>query len=287
MIEKVIEQLKQCTSYSEASRIVFGIDYYNASVKSKLVHYCNNVGIDILTVIHENKNKKKYCLQCGKLLNQKQSKFCSSSCAATYNNHRREHTEKTKQKISETLLRRYEAQGGKHANRENSIVRVFECTCKTCGKQFLARKKNSKHCSYKCSAHDPEVQEKLRKKQLALVEKGEHEGWKTRNIKSYAERFWETVLNNNNIEYIRETHDNGKYFIDFEIHKDDIVIDLEIDGKQHRYKERVENDKKRDAYHTNLGYVVYRIEWNEINTDKGKKMMEDKINAFVNFYTSL
>jgi hypothetical protein len=60
--------------------------------------------------------------------------------------------------------------------------------------------------------------------QEKLIEEGKHSGWKTRNIRSYAELFWEKVFNNNNIAYQPEYTVNKKdigidelgcYFLDF------------------------------------------------------------------------
>lgn len=38
------------------------------------------------------------------------------------------------------------------------------------------------------------------------------------------------------------------------------MIDLEIDGKQHKYSENIIHDKIRDEYLISLGYIVYRID---------------------------
>lgn len=76
-------------------------------------------------------------------------------------------------------------------------------------------------------------------------------------------------------------------FLDFLIEKNNIKIDLEIDGKQHNYPERKKHDLERDSYLSNLGFIVYRIPWNEINTENGKKEMKEKINKFINFYNSI
>lgn len=99
--------------------------------------------------------------------------------------------------------------------------------CKICSKQ-LAYKNTSGYCR-KCASQTSEYKERQRQIQLTRVANGTHSGWKSRNIKSYAEIFFETVLNNNHIQYEREKH-VGKYFLDFVIG----TIDLEIDGKQHR-----------------------------------------------------
>ena len=77
------------------------------------------------------------------------------------------------------------------------------------------------------------------------------------------------------------------YSIDFALVKNGKKIDLEIDGRQHKYKERKESDKKRDIFLTSKNWIVYRVEWNEINTDRGKELMKEKINDFLKFYESL
>lgn len=89
------------------------------------------------------------------------------------------------------------------------------------------------------------------------------------------------VLLNNNISYVHNKKE-GKYFIDFAI--EDKKIALEIDGKQHKYPDRVLNDKIKDQYLIDIGWKVYRIDWNSINTDLGKTLMKEKINKFLEFY---
>ena len=118
----------------------------------------------------------------------------------------------------------------------------------------------------------------MRRIQLEKVANGTHKGWKSRNITSYAERFFEQVLSNNHITYNREKK-VGKYFLDFVIGQ----IDLEIDGKQHEYPKRRESDAERDRFLRSEGYFVYRIKWNEINSEDGKIMMRDKIDLLMDF----
>lgn len=146
----------------------------------------------------------------------------------------------------------------------------------------LERRNSTGYCQICCRKHwkiSDTQKEKLRKIQLEKVQNGTHKGWTTRNIKSYAEQFFETVLNNNKIKYNREKK-VGKYFLDFVIGN----IDLEIDGKQHKYKDRKESDTIRDEFLRKQGYFVYRIAWNEIKTNDGKQMMKDKIELFLDFY---
>lgn len=185
-------------------------------------------------------------------------RFCSRSCA-----NKRKHTEEQKQKISKQLKR---------------LPDKFCLDCHT----KLERRNSTGYCQICCRKHkkiSDKQKEKLRKIQLEKVQNGTHKGWTTRNIKSYAERFFETVLNNNKIKYNREKK-VGKYFLDFVIGN----IDLEIDGKQHKYKDRKESDTIRDEFLRKQGYFVYRIAWNEIKTNDGKLMMKDKIELFLDFY---
>ena len=200
------------------------------------------------------------CECCGKeILSVFDSgRFCSRSCANT-----RKHTEEQKQKISRKLKR---------------LPDKFCLDCHT----KLERRNSTGYCQICCRKHrqtSDSQREKLRKIQLEKVKNGTHKGWTTRNIKSYAERFFETVLNNNKIKYNREKK-VGKYFLDFVIGN----IDLEIDGKQHKYKDRKESDTIRDEFLRKQGYFVYRIAWNEIKTNEGKQIMKDKIELFLDFY---
>lgn len=93
-----------------------------------------------------------------------------------------------------------------------------------------------------------------------------------------------TVLDNNGIKYEREVYiKQYQYFLDFVIKKDDRIINLEIDGRQHLEREAREHDNLRDVRMISLGYEVYRVLWNEINTQKGKDDMKLKINDFLSF----
>ena len=186
-------------------------------------------------------------------------RFCSCKCARCFSSKAKR--EEINKKVSNTLKLKHK-----------KVIK----TCKICLK-ILSRQNHSGYCSI-CIRQLPEYKEKLRQIQLQKVEDGTHKGWNTRNIKSYAEIFFETVLNNNHISYEREKK-IGKYFLDFVIDK----IDLEIDGKQHEYKDRKESDLIRDEFLKKEGYFVYRIKWNEINSNEGKEIMKNKINLFLNF----
>lgn len=297
-ISVTVDDLKKCKTLSECTKLVLGVDYYNGRTKKLLLDFCKELNFDIISYIEEK--KVRHCNQCGKVLCGSQKKFCSSSCAATYNNIKRgKHSDETKKKISETLLlkkrdkdsiiERYS--NGKIKKINNSTIpnkrkKEFLKVCCVCHKEFYSVKENTTHCSRKCVGADKEYKAHLRNKVLERVENGTHQGWKNRNITSYPEKFWITVLENNNIEYKREFYEKP-YFLDFAIVKNNLTIDLEIDGKQHKYNDRKESDIKRDKFLNEKGYVVYRIEWNEINSEKGKKEMKSKIESFLNFYQNI
>ncbi len=235
----------------------------------------------ILYFINVKNKCIKYCLNCGKKIQK--GKFCSQSCAATYSNHRRKLSEETRSKISNTLTKKLEI-----AAKDNyeKYIRI----CVICGNKYSVyrgpknRPSKSKTCSTEC--HKILISRVSSETFKKLKSEGRFQGWKSRNIISYAEKFWTTVLSNNKIEYVREKK-IGKYFIDFYIEVNGKIIDLEIDGKQHKYKERADNDIERDKYLTNVGILVYRIEWNPINNEEGKEKMKNKIDLFLDFYHKL
>ena len=91
------------------------------------------------------------------------------------------------------------------------------------------------------------------------------------------------VLNNNGISYEDEAKVPGYlYRLDFKlILSNGKVVDLEIDGKQHYYDDRNQHDKIRDKRIRSLGYLVYRIPWNNMANKLGKMRMKAKINQFL------
>lgn len=207
------------------------------------------------------------CEKCGKVMTEKfgSGRFCSRYCANS-----RVHSEETKQKISVKLT--------------SSIEPKF---CKVCGKPLNSRN-TSGFCS-PCYLRQPHTEESKRKQSETMKSKC-YPRWNIhRDEPSYAEKFFMSVLQNNSIDYKREysVPNNKKhfYYLDFYIEKNDKKIDLEIDGKQH--KERLEHDSIRDAYLIDKGYIVYRIVWNNINSDSGKLNMQNKIQEFIDFYNSL
>lgn len=304
----------KCKSYTEIGKLL-GYKYYNGRVKKIIIEYCREKGLDVEEIIRNNKKPNK-CLFCGREVEGKRKylkKFCNSSCAASYNNKNKICSEEQKRKVSLSLNNHYSNdKSGRNFKKisklieEGEILNPFnakyrdgyvngdkykERICEWCGKAYkpFLRKSGkitlARYCSKECGYNA--MCEKNVQKALERIEQGKHQGWKTRNIVSYPEKFWMGVLDNNLIPYIKEKYVFNKYFLDFFIEKNGVKIDLEIDGKQHLYEDRKLHDKIRDKLLTENGYVVYRIAWNEINSDEGKQTMKNKINDFLSFYNNI
>ena len=280
---------------------------------------------------HQNKKKELQswlkeehtCEHCGKVMTEYygSGRFCSKSCANT-----RQHSENSKAKISKKIKNRvrtnidktlycdefkdkiidirpkYRMYYLKEAIKDVDYIICPYCKArfgeiqqkhlKTHGKTLQDLKnefgENYKLYSDKTYSKKQEAGEKSAQK---IIEEGRHKGWQSRNVTSYAEKFWIKVLENNNIPYIREyvvkksslgLNDSSNYFLDFLLPGN---IDLEIDGKQHKYSERKKHDIERDKILTKNGYIIYRIPW--INPSHDKEQVQKQINDFLYWYKSL
>lgn len=96
---------------------------------------------------------------------------------------------------------------------------------------------------------------------------------------SYAEKYFRTVLENNNIEFKQEFQVD-KYSLDFLIGN----VDLEIDGEQHyTTKKIIDSDIERTSFLTKLGLNVKRVRWSwfmRLNHDEKIKFLND-LTAFL------
>ena len=284
-----LEKLLQCKNFTSAIKIVFNKDYSNGRLKNDLVLYCkNNYNIDIEEIIANN--NRVFCKNCGKeIFGEKRSGklFCSQSCAATFNNKARgKRSNETKEKISKSLIS-INAKVERGDAIRNADLNRYEfrhiCENENCHKEFFSCRKNQRFCSKICAQNSDVIKNSLRNKMLERVKNGTHSGWKMRNIKSYAEIFWEGVLTENGIPFKREDFSTKKYFLDFFIEKNGKKVDLEIDGKQHNEPDRKKHDEERDDFLSKNGYIVYRVKWNSINTEEGKNKMKEKISEFLDF----
>lgn len=259
-----------------------------ASVRNKAIKNASEARKESSLKLREN----KVCLNCGKPLTDSKyelrQKFCSSSCSASFNNRGRKLSEETKHKQSESLKKYF---SNKNQGKDSSLNN--QRFCEICGKPI--KSKNITGLCYHClntTEYGKSIKSNnARISQEKLIKEGRHKGWTSRNIESYPEKFFKEVLDNNGISYTRELplkkEDGSNYFLDFVINKNDRIIDLEIDGKQHTYEDRAESDRIRDEFIKNKGFLVYRIPWNTINSEEGKLLMKKKIEDFLSFYENL
>ena len=124
------------------------------------------------------------------------------------------------------------------------------------------------------------------------IKRGDHKGWQSRNIESYPEKFFKKVLDNLRIKYLFNhpvkkidlgINESSCYFLDFYIEIFNRRIDLEIDGKQHEYKERKDKDLIRDSLLKNNGYEVYRIKWKNPINIKNKEYIKNEIERMIKY----
>lgn len=226
----------------------------------------------------DNYNKNPtLCKTCSNFIeyNKRTNKFCNSSCAASFNNSGRIHTKETKLKISEKV---------KHTLKErrpsNPPVLI---ECKQCYNIFQVSYGNRDRifCSITCQHNyqkRPEYIEYLSQRGKEIAQRPEFKGWTCRKMKpSYPEQYFIKVLDNGEWQYIPE-YKVGKYFIDFAF--ENVMVALEIDGKQHKRPDYAERDRRKDKLLIENGWTVFRIDWvNPIN-DKNKEILYTQIQKF-------
>lgn len=208
-------------------------------------------------------DEKHVCESCGKIMERKygSGRFCCSFCA-----HKRKQKQATKEKIKGSVLLR---------------LGVEQRLCSECGCKIERRNKSGfcRSCFLKHVTISESTREKLRKSHIGKTR------WNIRrNQISYAEKFFIRVLENNNIQYeheyqVLQEDKIHSYYLDFLLPGG---FDLEIDGKQH--DDRKDLDEKRDIYLSSIGFIVYRIPWNDISSKNGKLKMKEKIDKFLSDY---
>ncbi len=229
--------------------------------------------------VHNYYSNPTLCNNCNNAIDYKKraNKFCSSSCAAKFNNIGRVRTEESKQKLSEKIM----------LNKHNSLVK--ERVCKECNTIFVLPRmvnSNRKFCSIECKSQyliklrsDPGYRERLSARQKQLYKDGVIQGWASRDKMkpSYPEQYFINLFNKEQIDYQREVK-FGKYFADF--YFDDNQLILEVDGKQHEYPANKQGDMRKDEYLTNQGFKVFRIKWVNPTNEKNRELLYNQIVEF-------
>ena len=129
------------------------------SVNHKFICECAKVvGFD-LSLYKTRRHKDIYCLNCGKLITGSGKKFCSSNCAATYNNLLRGgHSNETKEKIRNTIISKYGVDKHTKNMMTQSHKSSIEHICVVCGNTFHSKRKDAKVCSKECKCKLQSIQ---------------------------------------------------------------------------------------------------------------------------------
>lgn len=118
--------------------------------KNELERIANEIEFDLNIYIERRKSPIKHCELCGKELKRGQTKFCSSSCAATYNNLQRD------KKIYETVAAKLKKEKPKRLKKQKQLrikhITEYKHICQYCKKDFINKQPISKYCSNKCSS---------------------------------------------------------------------------------------------------------------------------------------
>lgn len=163
--KKVFEEFNSLNSKNQAHNY-FGISD-NKQGSKYLKEVAKSVGFNLETY-KERKNKPiRYCKECGKEITSKWGKdFCCSSCAAKYNNKRRDKSvyEKVSNKLRKNVLKEKCCLNcGKILNQKQRKYCSVSCRnkykylnngkeiiCQECGKVFKSNDINRKFCSNVC-----------------------------------------------------------------------------------------------------------------------------------------
>jgi very-short-patch-repair endonuclease len=232
-----------------------------------------------------NENPKK-CKLCGKPFDyfHKLKIFCNTSCAATFNNTGRVVSEETRNKIAKSN------EGFTTKNGYKESIPLITKICSCCKKEYQTRKTKQIYCSRLCARKmngtSLESREKIRQKQLQHVKDGTHKGWKLRSNKtpSYPEQYFIDLLNNENIGGWEREYKCGSFFIDFAFL--DKKIAVEIDGKQHNYKDRKERDIIKNDFLIEDGWKIIRIKWFNPVNNENKEKLYSQLNEFKYYINS-
>lgn len=123
----------------------------NTYGKKELDRISQETDFDLNIYVERRQAIQKFCILCGKELKRGQQKFCSSSCAATFNNLHRD--KKIYEKVSLKLKKEKPTnleQEKKNKLKKDKKVTIYEHFCLNCGEKFSSKQPNSHYCSNKC-----------------------------------------------------------------------------------------------------------------------------------------
>lgn len=228
----------------------FGLKYSHSN-SSDLHKMADLIGFDLNIYKERQAKQKKYCLHCGRELVSWQTKFCSNSCSATYNNLKRcPMPEESKKLISEKLKNYYNIPINRinlskskvgDRNQYNDDLELIRI-CKYCGEKFIVNKKsngrysNATCCSEECKRKY--LSKNSKDKKCGGLKEGSAKSYKHGWYKNiYCDSSWELAFVlwhfDNNIE-IKRSKEVRKYKInDIEYN---FYPDFEVNNKIYEIK---------------------------------------------------
>jgi len=303
--QNIIEAIRLSKSYEMVCKKLGVSNGPNHRKNLKQFILLNQVDISHFDRSWKQKEQKKY-FSCNKecpvcqivfictVSKKGQKQTCSKKCSNIFFASKRM-TLQTRKKISESLTKRNK--------KENKIgiktilkEKIYK-SCKICNSLFLPKRKKIQTCSKICACElrrSSEYREKLSQTQKQRVKDGLHKGWTTRNIASYPEKYFQNKLSALGLKYKFNypiskkdlgIEDNSNYFLDF--YFKDKMLDLEIDGKQHCYPDRVESDKIRDSLLIKNGITIFRIKWVNPISEEKYQLLQEQFDNFLKIYYSL
>lgn len=241
------------------------------------------------------------CQECGNPITclDRNARYCSKHCASKAKYREFSDSQKLKMQQNSTLVRKQNIVEQKKL--KDKLFASEYHTCKQCGKVMDHIYASGRFCSISCSKlyckeynqskqRREECSDKLkslwrtddyRKSILASQKQARDEGrWSkmmSSSRKSYPELFWQETLRNLNIRYEynylvkhSDLHMSGRKlsWYKFDFYLLDYNVDLEIDGDQHKESKIRHADEIRDFNIHRGGYLVYRIPWSNIESDR-------------------
>lgn len=209
-------------------------------------------------------SRGKYCQQCNsELLGKYAIKFCSRSCAAKFNNKKKQPRSEGSRLKTSVAVKEFIRNNPEAVERNiNARIKHGNCikrkkACPNCNQEFISAA--TKYCSMRCA-------NEAASKRMSAWLKENRDHLKGRSEPSYMERTFREWLIANGLEedtyngFKTEVHfynnvEGKNIFADFVFESRRLII--ELDGSHH--KARVELDEVRDEYLRSQGWYVLRI----------------------------
>lgn len=122
------------------------------------------------------------------------------------------------------------------------------------------------------------TKKRMSKSRIKAIKESRIPRWQSISGNSYPEKYFENYLINEGLKFEKQYHINDgrrNYFLDFYFPRE--KVNLEIDGSQHEWPERIKSDNRRDDFLKSEGIRIIRIKWKNPSKDDTKKYFRSKI----------